>query len=64
MSQLLPGETPRRPADRGAPARVFVSDAVELGFDLRALFGSELRLEGQDTDADYGQFAFFVAWAF
>lgn len=43
---------------------VRMSDAVELGFDFRVLFGSELRLEGQDTDADYSQFAFFVAWAF
>jgi len=41
-----------------------VSPSVTLGLDLRFLFGSDLELGGVDTDADYGQLAFFVGFAF
>ena len=34
------------------------------GLDLRFLFGSDLELGNVDTDADYGQLAFFLGFAF
>jgi opacity protein-like surface antigen len=41
-----------------------VSNAVILGLDARFLFGSDITLFGFETDADYGQLALFVGFAF
>ena len=41
-----------------------VSELVHLGLDLRVLFGSELTIGGVDGDADYGQLALTLGFAF
>lgn len=41
-----------------------VSDLIALGLDVRFLFGSDLSIFGEDVDADYGQAAFFLGFAF
>lgn len=41
-----------------------VSESFFLGVDLRLLFGSDLSIEGFDTDADYTQFAFVLGFSF
>lgn len=41
-----------------------ITPAFFLGLDLRVLFGSDLTISGLDTDADYGQLAVMLGWAF
>lgn len=39
-----------------------VTSVVFVGIDARALFGSDVTLDGVDTDADYGQIAFVIGF--
>jgi hypothetical protein len=41
-----------------------ITDAFFVGVDLRVLFGSDLEIGGVDTDADYGQLALVLGFAF
>lgn len=41
-----------------------VSELIHLGLDLRLLFGSDLDIAGSSGDADYGQLALFIGFAF
>ncbi len=41
-----------------------LSDNWQVGIDLRFLFGSDINLLGNNMDADYTQFAVYVAYAF
>lgn len=41
-----------------------VSEVVHLGLDLRLLFGSDITLFGVNGDADYGQLALVLGFAF
>jgi len=41
-----------------------VSALFSLGLDARALFGSDMQIAGVSTDADYGQLALILGFAF
>ena len=41
-----------------------LTQALYIGADFRALFGSDIELAGIDTDADYLQLAFVLGFAF
>lgn len=41
-----------------------VSPAFAIGFDFRILFASDMEIAGVDTDADYGQLALILGFAF
>ena len=41
-----------------------LADALEVGLDLRFLFGSDIELFGVSGDADYTQLAVFVGLGF
>ena len=41
-----------------------VTESFYLGLDARFLFGSDLTVAGFDTDADYGQLALVLGFAF
>ena len=41
-----------------------VTELFFLGLDVRALFGSDMTIAGVSTDADYGQLALNLGWAF